>query len=1300
MCVSKRKSRAALCRLGVVHTRPQARPRTDVHVRVAGTAMSRHTVARNCTVEGRGLTAATVRTAATFVIHAFDNQGLERKVGGDAFFVSIHGRGVRVRARVVDEQDGSYTVRYLCTQSGTYWINISLYGETLPGSPFMCQASRQTAMAPNCKVTGAALTTAIARVQQVFEIQFRDMHDDVAHAEELDVYVEPILKHEPSHEEIRDETAGEDALGPDLSSGVDAMAAANPPPGDSVGSISAAAGKRPGSPNVTRSGEASPGRPASSPKVRSTSPGASQPASPSLRPSSPPSIVDTMVDAAAGLAKALGMSEASSAPEPLSSDQQRGSAHEGTNDPSVGGSLKTNHRSSEPSKPNPFLKSKPPVVPKLQLTECVVTSKSPLIIRAGIEMESARIGQLRPGRKVNVLQIVEPQDPNSGESARACIMLDDEEEPHRAEHEAVKQQSWREAYPERPGWWDDMGLGSPRSPRSYRQQVPLGWVTLAKEGRKLVTPRTHLAAGARQQHIQAWARRKAVDSSLAATALQKNKPKGDEHVGRDAVGQRRKKPVVSVGKQDNGLFINELKSDPNGIGFAYGGVEPGRLHAHGQPVQTHKVYYSIAICGEYKLHVGLRQQEIPVPGSPFTLTVLAGQAHSLSTTLPSSMLPLRGVVGFGEGQGCRHTLQVMDKMGNKCTAGGAKVECLSDSGKVTSKCTDNGDGTYLLEWNSNDAGTFKASVTIDGILIKGTPAPLRLASGTPSLAKTVLEGDGLSSVHAGKNSICIIKLLDEHSNVAIAPPTFRFGMTLARSGDKEEKDKWKTAPSYEFQGEWIEDEYHINYCIKAAGDLDLTLWCFDKATSGPRTALPGSPFKVTCVAGRPNSAGSFIDGFSKEEKQASADQSGKKAGGGKPVAPAPQAPSLETAQSAVVDKVVGAGEQILFRPQIRDPYGNSAAAPSGALLIEVTSPDGNRLPLPAAVQVRGGLTTYESRFEPKQCGSYVVHVELFGSPITGAPVHITCVAAVPDVSKSQFSVPEPPLFQNDNYDVILRAVDKYGNACTRGGATIVGRLQCAAMPHGQDSNVPVTDNGDGTYALHVCLVAPADIKLITAIQTGKEKSEKSGTEFPQINMNFQSNKARDAVKKAESNLMNAVNDGASRDKGGKSFKKGAATAKLQAAAKEIMSAMGDKDERRPKVMQAEEVVQMAVDTFVQAGESASTGADGGDSTPKTPPAGALTPNTPKSTEGSSTPKSQKSTDGNQTPKTPKSARTGTKMASSVERKEGSFLSSGTTGELGGNTSVVDSSGSSTPQSKTPRTPKSPRSSKGKKSPRT
>ena len=49
-------------------------------------------------------------------------------------------------------------------------------------------------------------------------------------------------------------------------------------------------------------------------------------------------------------------------------------------------------------------------------------------------------------------------------------------------------------------WWDELQLGSPRDVKSYRRQVPLGWVTVAKAGRTLVTPRTQLHAGQRQQH--------------------------------------------------------------------------------------------------------------------------------------------------------------------------------------------------------------------------------------------------------------------------------------------------------------------------------------------------------------------------------------------------------------------------------------------------------------------------------------------------------------------------------------------------------------------------------------------------------------------------------------------------------------------------------------------------------------------------------------------------------------------------------------------------------------------------------
>ena len=47
--------------------------------------------------------------------------------------------------------------------------------------------------------------------------------------------------------------------------------------------------------------------------------------------------------------------------------------------------------------------------------------------------------------------------------------------------------------------------------------MPLGWVTIQKAGNQLVTPRTLLRAGERQLHMAAWARRQAVDKSIAAT---------------------------------------------------------------------------------------------------------------------------------------------------------------------------------------------------------------------------------------------------------------------------------------------------------------------------------------------------------------------------------------------------------------------------------------------------------------------------------------------------------------------------------------------------------------------------------------------------------------------------------------------------------------------------------------------------------------------------------------------------------------------------------------------------------------
>jgi hypothetical protein len=68
-------------------------------------------------------------------------------------------------------------------------------------------------------------------------------------------------------------------------------------------------------------------------------------------------------------------------------------------------------------------------------------------------------------------------------------------------------------------------------------------------------------------------------------------------------------------------FEHELRSDPKGVGYAYGGVSPGTLHARGQLVRVHTAQYSIGLAGKYRLHVGLRQQSMALLGSPFDLEV-------------------------------------------------------------------------------------------------------------------------------------------------------------------------------------------------------------------------------------------------------------------------------------------------------------------------------------------------------------------------------------------------------------------------------------------------------------------------------------------------------------------------------------------------------------------------------------------------------------------------------------------------------------------------------------------------------
>ena len=145
----------------------------------------------HCKAQGDGLHMAAVRRAATFTIIACDEQGEKIGHGGDTFFVAIRGAS-RVRARVTDNEDGTYTVEYKPSVSGLYSISVSVFGLPLSGSPFAVSAITPAPDAENCELRGEALRKAVSRHSHQFEVRFRDSLGHTAVAEDLDVFVVPI----------------------------------------------------------------------------------------------------------------------------------------------------------------------------------------------------------------------------------------------------------------------------------------------------------------------------------------------------------------------------------------------------------------------------------------------------------------------------------------------------------------------------------------------------------------------------------------------------------------------------------------------------------------------------------------------------------------------------------------------------------------------------------------------------------------------------------------------------------------------------------------------------------------------------------------------------------------------------------------------------------------------------------------------------------------------------------------------------------------------------------------------------
>ena len=699
----------------------------------------------------------------------------------------------------------------------------------------------------------------------------------------------------------------------------------------------------------------------------------------------------------------------------------------------------------------------------------VEVGSKPLIMREEVALDSPLVSVLRQGQMVTVLEERAAEE-GKLRARVACV----EEDPAAraiaeswwspfdpasvedmlANDEFYTKSSARSIAMSTSGLSDTYSMSSLAwalgTERKKKRPTLQGWVTLSKGGADLVARRPRLNAGERRTHLELWASREAADrAAKSALNAQMTKSGSDQ------------KALHHVGPS----FHHEISSDPMQIAFAFGGINPGTLHAAGKIVRTHTVKYTLGAAGKYKLHVGLRQQATALPNSPFNLSVSPSSAHAPSTSIPQEALPLKGIVG--DDWSCECVLAVSDRMGNWCVVGGAPILIDVDGkdAEISATCEDNENGTYTLKWKGKVSGAFKTQVKIDGAHVLGSPTTIKMLAGPPDVPKCEISGGGLKTALAGHAAQVHITCKDRFSNPLSADSlgqgsALSFGLALLPPSQENRVLK-DTVPSMSFDGKWVKlsteeiaagssqdtdgESFEISYTAKEAGDFELHMWCDPDGSGGTRQWLSGSPFNVRVSGVAPSNSGSDVGDIQQ-----------------------------------LASKTIVAGEEVMMKPQLRDQYGNASAAQvelaTGKSTFEgfVSLPDDSQQEL--ELKQLKGLGAHEVVHEVNMKGMHKISFLLNGEHITGSPLEFEVQPDKPLGSKSRLFPPlESPII-NQQCELVLEAIDKYGNKLDRGGARVDARANgpgvSACVPH---------DNGDGTYIISFTAAVVGETRVIVRL---------------------------------------------------------------------------------------------------------------------------------------------------------------------------------------------------------------------------
>eukprot|EP00698_Gefionella_okellyi_P019273 TRINITY_DN5888_c0_g1_i1.p1 TRINITY_DN5888_c0_g1~~TRINITY_DN5888_c0_g1_i1.p1 ORF type:complete len:5059 (-),score=1335.09 TRINITY_DN5888_c0_g1_i1:98-15274(-) len=338
----------------------------------------------------------------------------------------------------------------------------------------------------------------------------------------------------------------------------------------------------------------------------------------------------------------------------------------------------------------------------------------------------------------------------------------------------------------------------------------------------------------------------------------------------------------------------------------------------------YRVSYSPHQMGECVVSVALG--DLSISGSPFYGTVGTDSLDPSRSTASGD-----GLYNAIAGESTSFIVEARDQFGAVRTHGGDRCE-VKASGDVQLQTVDNDDGTYTVTYQSNRAGTFHLSITLDDEEIESNPFAVRVLASTACAEMTHALGDGIRVAKVGKPTSFVIHPADRFGNVLTISESLPFTCNLV-SGDEQITGSVVSN---------LDGTYSASYELACAGQYALSV-----ALDG--VPISGSPFTVFAQAGNPN------------------------------------AKKCTKSFDGVLHAV--AGETTTFTVQARDQFGNICGW--GGHPFEITASSVAEVKIVDNDDGQGTSTCY---YTPSVIGRHIITVALDDLPVGGAPFGVVVVA--------------------------------------------------------------------------------------------------------------------------------------------------------------------------------------------------------------------------------------------------------------------------------------------------------------------